>query len=32
LWYYRLVFKALINDLSEYASFENSYFENLGED
>lgn len=31
LWYYRLVFKALISDLSEFANYEASYFENLEE-
>jgi hypothetical protein len=29
LWYCRLVMKALIRDLSDYAGYENHFFENL---
>jgi hypothetical protein len=32
LWYLRLVMKALLSDLSELASFDSSYFENLIEE
>ena len=32
VWYYRLVVKSLLNDLSDYSSYEASLFENLGED
>jgi hypothetical protein len=31
LWYFRLVMKALLADLSDYAGYDTSYFENLTE-
>ena len=32
VWYYRIVIKALISDLSELSSFDSSQFENLSEE